>query len=342
MSTFKPDRPDPAITALSRRNTLLTLLGTAVGASGFAAPAFAATPEDNWPNRALRMVVPFPPGGGSDAIARILSVAMAERLGQPVVVENKPGGTGTVGVGFALQAPADGYTMMWCTPAAQYLAPKSVRYDPVKDFAPVSLTVAATYILLVDPKLPIHSVAELIAAAKAKPGTINYGTSGTGGQGHLMGAYFNLSAGTDMTQIPFSGEGPALIGVIGGQVQCAFISSAVALPQVKAGKLRAIGMSSANRLAGIPEDIPPIASTLPGYDVTAINYISMRAGTPKPIVDRLSRLINELLVTPSVRDRIAAVGVVPVGSTPEELGRQVAAERTKWAGILTKANIVLE
>lgn len=335
MKKFPPNPP-----VLRRRDALLAA-GTLLATSLLPA-ALAAGPEDNWPNRPLRLVVPFPPGGGSDTVARIVGAALAERIGQAVVVENKPGGTGTVGIGFALQAPADGYTLMWCTPAAQYLAPKTVRYDPINDFAPVSLTVAATYILLVDPKLPIHSVNDLISAAKAKPGSINYATAGTGGQGHLMGAYFNLSAGTDLTQIPFAGEGPALIGVIGGQVQAAFISSAVALPQVKAGKLRAIGMSSAIRLPGIPDDIPPIAATLPGYDVTAINYLAMRSGTPKVIVDRLSRLINEVLVTPSVRDRIAAVGVVPVGSTPEELGRRVLAERSKWAEVLQKANIVLE
>ena len=287
-------------------------------------------------------MVPFPPGGGSDTVARIIGVALAERLGQPVVVENKPGGTGTVGVASALQSPADGYTLIWCTPAAQYLAPKSVRYDPVNDLTPVSLTVAAIYILLVNPALPIQRLSDLIAAAKARPGTVNYATAGTGGQGHLMGAYFNLQAGTDLTQVPYAGEGPALVGLISGQVQAAFISSAVALPQVKAGKLRAIGMSSANRLPGIPEDIPPIADTLLGYDVTAINYLALRSGTPRVIVERASRAINEVLVMPSVRDRIAAVGVVPVGSTPEELGRRVATERTKWAEVLQKANIVLE
>jgi tripartite-type tricarboxylate transporter receptor subunit TctC len=287
-------------------------------------------------------MVPFPPGGGSDTVARIIGVALAERLGQPVVVENKPGGTGTVGVASALQSPADGYTLIWCTPAAQYLAPKSVRYDPVNDLTPVSLTVAAIYILLVNPALPIQRVSDLIAAAKARPGTVNYATAGTGGQGHLMGAYFNLQAGTDLMQVPYAGEGPALVGLISGQVQAAFISSAVALPQVKAGKLRAIGMSSANRLPGIPEDIPPIADTLLGYDVTAINYLALRSGTPRVIVERASRAINEVLVMPSVRDRIAAVGVVPVGSTPEELGRRVATERTKWAEVLQKANIVLE
>ncbi len=323
---------------LRRRDALLA----AVAGLGVAVLPTATLAQDTWPNRPLRLIVPFPPGGGSDTFARILAQTLTERLGQPVVVENKPGGTGTVGVAYGLQQPADGYTMMWCTPAAQYLAPKSVRYDPIADFAPVSLTAAATYILLVDPKLPIHSVADLVAAAKAKPGSFNYATAGIGGQGHLMGAYFNLASGTDMTMVPFQGEAPALVGVMGGQVQAAFISSGVALPQVKAGKLRAIGMSSANRLPGVPDDIPPIAATLPGYDVTAINYVAMRSGTPKPIVDRLSKMINEALLLPALREKIIAVGVVPVGSTPEELGRRVLAERTKWAELLQKANIVLE
>jgi tripartite-type tricarboxylate transporter receptor subunit TctC len=328
----------PPSHGLRRRDAITAAL------AGISAPfaALASTPEANWPNRPVRMVVPFPPGGGSDAVARILSTVLSEKLGQPVVLDNKPGGAGTVGVTYALQQPADGYTIVWCTPAAQYLAPKSVRYDPVADFAPVSQTVAATYILVVDPKLNIHSVADLVAAAKAKPGSINYATAGIGGQGHLMGAYFNLLAGTDMTMVPFTGEAPAITGVIGSQVHATFVSSAAALPQVKGGKVRAIGMSAATRLPGIPADIPPIAATLPGYDVTAINYIAMRSGTPKAIVDRLSKLINEALATPSVRDRIAAVGVVPVGSTPEELGQRVAAERTKWTDVLQKTNIVLE
>ena len=322
--------------SLSRRHAIL---GTVLA---LPLPGMAAGPDDNWPNRAIKLMVPFPPGGGSDTVARIIGTAMSERLGQPVVVENKPGGTGTVGVTSALQSPADGYTLIWCTPAAQYLAPKSVRYDPVNDLAPVSLTVAATYILLINPALPIQKVADLIAAAKARPGTVNYATAGTGGQGHLMGAYFNLLAGTDLTQVPYAGEAPALVGLLGGQVQAAFISSAVALPQVKAGKLRAIGMSSATRLPGIPDEIPAIADTLQGYDVTAINYLSVRSGTPKPIIDRLNRVINEVLATPAVRDRIAAVGVVPVGSTPDDLGRRINVERVKWAEVLQKASIVLE
>ncbi|QHE84475.1 Bug family tripartite tricarboxylate transporter substrate binding protein [Hydrogenophaga sp. BPS33] len=333
--TLPPTPPQ----GLRRRDALLATLA---GVAGIAAPTAAFASDAHWPNRPLRLVVPFPPGGGSDAVARILSNELAERLGQPVVIDNKPGGAGTVGVSYALNQPADGYTLIWCTPAAQYLAPRSVRYDPMADFAPVSQTVAATYILLVDPKLNVRSVADLVALAKAKPGTINYATAGIGGQGHLMGAYFNQLAGTDMTMVPFTGEGPALVGVIGSQVHATFVSSAAALPQVQSGKLRAIGMSSAKRLPGIPEDIAPIAATLAGYDVTAINYVAMRAGTPKAIVDRMSKLVNEALEVPAVRERIAAVGVVPVGSTPDALGRMVAAERSKWAEIMRKANIVLE
>jgi tripartite-type tricarboxylate transporter receptor subunit TctC len=275
-------------------------------------------------------------------MTRVVGQFLAKRWGQSVLVDNRPGGGTVIAGALVAKAPADGYTLIWCTPAAQYLAPKSVRYDPLNDLAPVSLTVAATYILLINPALPIQKVADLIAAAKSKPGTVNYATAGTGGQGHLMGAYFNLLAGTDLTQVPYAGEAPALVGLLGGQVQAAFISSAVALPQVKAGKLRAIGMSSATRLPGIPDEIPAIADTLQGYDVTAINYLSVRSGTPKPIIDRLNRVINEVLATPAVRDRIAAIGVVPVGSTPDDLGRRINAERVKWAEVLQKANIVLE
>lgn len=302
--------------------------------------AFAA--GNAWPEHPLRMIVPFPPGGGADTVARLLSKAIGDRIGKPVIVENKPGATGTMGVAYGLLAPADGYTMIWCTPAAQYLAPKSVRYDPLKDLAPVSLTASATYILLVNPALPIRSVSDLIAAARAHPGSMNYATAGIGGQGHLMGAYFNLSAGTDLTHVPYTGEAPALMGIMTGETQAGFISSTVALPLVKAGKVRAIGTSSANRLPGVPEEIPPVAATLPGFDVTAINYIAMRAGTPRPIIESLSRVINEVLTSAPIRDQIAAVGVVPVGSTPEELGQRIAKERAKWNEVIIKSKIVLE
>jgi tripartite-type tricarboxylate transporter receptor subunit TctC len=320
---------------------LFTAMLFIAASTGLATPG-ARAEATAWPDKPLRMIVPFPPGGGADTVARLLSKSIGDRIGKPVIVENKPGATGTMGVAYGLLAPADGYTMIWCTPAAQYLAPASVRYNPVKDLAPVSLTASATYILLVNPALPIRSVSDLTAAAKAHPGGMNYATAGIGGQGHLMGAYFNLSAGTDLTHVPYTGEAPALMGIMTGEVQAGFISSTVALPLVKAGKVRALGTSSARRLPGIPEEIPPIAATLPGFDVTAINYIAMRAGTPRPIIDSLSHTINEVLASPPIREQIAAVGVVPAGSTPEELGQRIAQERAKWSEVLSRSKIVLE
>ena len=304
--------------------------------------ALAAGPEDGWPSKPVRIIVPAPPGGGSDSIARILSTALSERLGQSVVIDNKPGAAGTLGVAAGLQAPADGYTFIWCTPSAQILAPKSIRYDPVNDLTPVSLLLSAAYILVVNPKLPYQSTADLVAAARAKPGTINFGTAGTGTFGHLMGASFGLATNTSLTQIPFTGEAPAMVAIIGGDVQMGFISSAAALPQVKAGKVRALGSSSATRMEGIPDDIPAVAAAAPGFDMVAINYLSARSGTPKGIVDKMSKTLHEVLSTPAVRERILAVGVMPVGGTPEDLGKRVTAERAKWADIMRKANIVLE
>lgn len=302
----------------------------------------AAGPEDSWPSRPVRIIVPAPPGGGSDSIARIVSTALAERLGQSVVIDNKPGAAGTLGVAVGLQAPADGYTFIWCTPSAQILAPKSIRYDPLNDLTPVSLLLSAAYILVVNPKLPLQSVNDLITAARAKPGSINFGTAGTGTFGHLMGASFGLTSGSSLTQIPFTGEGPAMVAIMAGDVQMGFISSAAALPQVKAGKLRALGSSAGARMEGIPDEIAPVGNALPGFDMVAINYLSARTGMPKPIVDRMSKALHEVLATPAVRERILAVGVTPMGGTPEDLGRRVLVERAKWGDVMRKANIVLE
>jgi tripartite-type tricarboxylate transporter receptor subunit TctC len=306
------------------------------------AQAHAAGPEDSWPSRPVRIIVPAPPGGGSDSIARIVSTALAERLGQAVVIDNKPGAAGTLGVAVGLQAPADGYTFIWCTPSAQILAPKSIRYDPLNDLTPVSLLLSAAYILVVNPKLPLQSVNDLIAAARAKPGSINFGTAGTGTFGHLMGASFGLNSGSSLTQIPFTGEGPAMVAIMAGDVQMGFISSAAALPQVKAGKLRALGSSAGARMEGIPDEITPVSNALPGFDMVAINYLSARTGMSKLIVDRMSKALHEVLATPAVRERILAVGVTPMGGTPEDLGRRVMVERAKWGDIMRKANIVLE
>lgn len=331
-------RPSP-VAPVTLLGAVAKLFATALVSTMLCAPALA---DDAWPTRAVKLVVPFPPGGGADRMARLIGPPLSQRIGQPVVIENRAGGTGTVGVAASLRAPADGYTFVWCTPAAQYLAPPTVPYHPMKDLAPVSLAVVATYLLVANPSLPYRTLEDLIADAKRRPGAINYALGGLGGHGQLMGEYFNQKAGIKLTPIPYAGEGPALVGIMGGDVQVGFISSAVALPQVTAGKLRVLGSTSALRLPGIPAEIPSIAQTLPGYDLTAFNYIATRAGTPQPIIDRMSRALNEVLAMPAIKAQGAQVGVEMVGSTPQALGARVVAEREKWQDFLQRSHIELK
>ena len=317
------------------------LYGTFAAGSLLTSP-WAQAADDKWPTKPVRIMMPAAPGGGSDIVGRIVAQALSDHLGQPVIVDNRPGAAGTLGVTLGLQAPADGYTFIWCTPSAQVMAPGSIRYDPVKDLAPVSMLVDASYLLVVNPKLPYRTVQELVQAARANPGSINYATAGTGTFGHLMAAQFALATQTDLVQIPFSGEGPAMVAVMSGEVQMAFISGAGSLPHVKSGKARALGVSSATRMEGVPEDIKPIATSIPGFDMVAVNYMAARAGTPKPIIDKMSQALQTVMAMPAVRDRIIALGVSPTASTPEVLGRRVTTERGRVVEILQRAKIVLE
>lgn len=328
------------------RRTLLKALPAAM-LGAVAGPAllgvrntFAA--DEAWPTKPVRLLVPAVPGGGSDVAARIITQGLSERLGQSIVVENKPGASGTLGVSLGLQAPADGYTFMWCIPSSQIVPPKSIRYDPVKDLTPVSLTVSASFLLVVNPQSPYQSVHDLINAAKAKPTSINFGSSGPGTFGHLLGANFALGSGTELTHIPFTSEAPVVMGIIGGDIQMGFISTSVALPHVKSGKLRALGVSSSTRLEGVPENIPLVSETVPGYDMVTFNYISARTGTPQPIIDKMSQAITATMAMPNIRERLLALGMAPGGSTPEELGRRINTERTKLTDIIRRSNIVLD
>ncbi len=270
-----------------------------------------------------------------------MSQALSEQLGQPVIIDNRPGAAGTLGVTIGLQAPADGYTFIWCTPAAQVIAPASVRYDPSKDIAPVSMLVSGAYLLVVNPQHPYQSVDDLIQAARNKPGAVNYATAGAGTFGHLVGAAFCLSAKLEMTQIPFNGESGAIVGVMSGEVPVGFISTGGALAHVKSGKLRALGLSSASRIEGVPEDIPLLSSAVPGFSLVAINYMGARAGTSPAIIEKMNRAIQAVMAMPSVRERIVALGVTPSSSTSEELGARVTAERARMKNLLQQANITL-
>ncbi|MGJ7609656.1 MULTISPECIES: Bug family tripartite tricarboxylate transporter substrate binding protein [unclassified Variovorax] len=328
------------------RRTLLkairaALLGGVLGA-GWLSVSLAGAAQDAWPSKPIRLIVPAAPGGGSDTVGRIVAQALSEKLGQPVIVDNRAGAAGTMGVAVGLQAHADGYTFIWCTPSAQIMPPGSVRYDPVKDLVPVSMLVSASYLLVVGNQQPWHTVRELVDAARAKPGSVNYGTAGTGTFGHFMAASFGLATGSELTPIPFTGEGPAVVALMRGDVQMAFISGAGALPQVTSGRMRALGVSAALPMEGVPADIPAVASSVPGFDLVAINYMAARAGTPQAIVDKMSQALQAVLATPAVRERVLGLGVSPMGSTPEVLGRRIAAERKRVQETLQRAGIVLQ
>lgn len=329
-----------------RRSTFLkalpaVLAGHLAGASLLITP-HARAAEDAWPSKPIRLIVPAAPGGGSDTVARIVAQALGEKLGQPVVVDNRAGAAGTLGVAVGLQAPADGYTFIWCTPSAQIMSPGSIRYDPVKDLAPVSLLVSASYLLVVGNQQPWRTVRELADAARDKPGQLNYGTAGTGSFGHYMAASFGLAAGGELTQVPFTGEGPAMVALMRGDVQMAFISGAGALPHVNSGRVRALGVSAAQPMEGMPTNIPAVAASLPGFDLVAINYLAARTGTPQPIIDRMSQAVQAVLSNPSVRERVLGLGVSPVASTPQVLGQRIATERKRVQDTLQRAGIVLE
>ncbi|MFM9927617.1 tripartite tricarboxylate transporter substrate binding protein [Variovorax sp. H27-G14] len=317
------------------------LLGCVAGTSWLAAPRVHAA-ERAWPYKPLTLIVPAAPGGGSDAVARIVAQALGEQLGQPVIVDNRAGAAGTLGVTVGLQAPADGHTLIWCTPSAQIMAAGSVRYDPVKDLAPVSMLVSASYLLVVGNQQPWHSTRELVEAARARPHAINYGTAGTGSFGHYMAASFGLAAGADLVQIPYTGEGPAMLALMRGDVQMGFISAAGALAQVTAGRVRALGVSAAAPMEGVPKSIPFVADALPGFDLVAINYLAVRAGTPQPVVDQLSQAVQAVLAKPAVRERVLALGVTPVASTPDVVSRRVEAERKRVQETVRRAGIVLQ
>ncbi|MGB3069725.1 MAG: tripartite tricarboxylate transporter substrate binding protein [Ottowia sp.] len=327
------------------RRTILKAIPAAlyasVAAPGLLASRAASATEAAWPAKPIRLMVPAVPGAGSDSTARIIAQTVSERLGQPIIVENKPGGSGTVAASVGLLAPADGYTFIYCIPSTQIIPPKSVRYDPLKDLIPVSLAVSASFILVVNPSLPYRSLEDLVNAAKVSPGSINYGSSGTGTFGHLLGASFGLATRTDLTHIPFTSEPPVTTAIIGGELQMAFISSSVSLPLIQGGKLRALGVSSAKRMAGIPNNIPLVSETVPGYDMATFNYISARAGTPRPIVEKMSKAITETMADPAVRERFYARGLNPGGGSPEDLGKLIGAERLKLTDLIQKANIVL-
>jgi tripartite-type tricarboxylate transporter receptor subunit TctC len=306
--------------------------------SAILALATGQVQAQTYPASPVRLVVPFAPGGGADLMARILSEPLAKRLGQPIVIENKPGGGATIGADFVAKASPDGYTLLWVTPGPQitnpYLMPK-LPYDPNKDFTAVATAVTAVNVLVVNPNLPVKSVAELIAYAKANPGKLNYSSAGVGASSHLSGALFGQMAGIDIVHVPYRGSGPALQDLLAGNIQMAIDTVAVLLPHIQSGALRGLGVATPAKNPSLP-DLPPIAETLPGFDGSSINYVSGPAGLPQPIVEKLNTEINAVLNDPDTRKRMEVAGFTPIVESQPALVKRIADEQAKWKAVIEK------
>jgi tripartite-type tricarboxylate transporter receptor subunit TctC len=323
----------------SRRAALAAL---AVGATAAAlAPAAWA---QAWPARPVRIVVPYPPGGPTDIVARVVGQKLAERLRQPFVIENRAGAGGNIGAEAVAKSAPDGYTLLLGT-TAHAINPslfKALGYDFARDFVPVALLTTIPLVVVVPASSPVASVADLVAAAKARPGAVTYGSSGNGQSTHMAAELFNSMAGVSMTHVPYKGSAPALVDLAGGQVGVMFDTMLSAMPQVKAGRLRALAVTSAARAPSAPE-LPTVAeSGLPGYEVGAWNGLFAPAGTPPEVVALLNRTVDEVLRDPEVRQRFAADGAIVGGGPTEQFASFVRRELDKWRVVVERAGVKLD
>ncbi|MES2980309.1 MAG: tripartite tricarboxylate transporter substrate binding protein [Pseudomonadota bacterium] len=300
-----------------------------------------AAAQDAYPSRPIRLVIPYPPGGGNDTLGRLVAQRLSTSLGQQVFVDNKPGAGGNLGTGEVARAKPDGYTLTLGFVANMAMTPHlgKLTYDPLKDFAPVSMVAQGFQILVVNPAFPAKSVAELVALAKAQPGTLNYASGGNGSPLHLVGELFKLQAGIDMVHVPYKGSNPAAAAVIAGETQMVFGGVVSSLPFVKSGRLRALAVTSPTRIEVAP-DVPTLAELgYKGVEASSWYGLFAPAGTPAAIVQRLNREMVALGKNPEHRDQLFKQGQEAVYSTPEELAAYVKTENDKWGRVIKAANI---
>ncbi|MDA7416938.1 tripartite tricarboxylate transporter substrate binding protein [Xenophilus arseniciresistens] len=310
-------------------------------AATLAFPLAGLAQEAAYPSKPIRMVLPFPPGGVTDLLARALGEKLSQRLGQPVIVDNKAGAGTVLASDLVARAPADGYTVLLAASSlgtAPLLYDK-VSYDAVKSFAPITLVASVVHVLVVNPQQPFRNVAELVAYAKANPGKLNYSSTGTGTSTHLEGELFKSMAQTFMVHIPYKGSGPALTDLVAGQVQVMFDAWGSSGPFVKSGKLRALAVTTARRSQSVPE-LPTVAeSGVPGFDAMPWLGLVAPAGTPQPVVDRLHREVVEILKEPEMRERFKGWGLDIVGNTPTEFASFIRRDIDQWAKVIQGAKI---
>jgi len=324
----------------TKRHLLALLALAGLGLSAHAQPAAA-----DWPNKPIRWVVPFPPGGAMDAIARTLGEKAGKALGQPFVIENKPGAGGNIGADYVAKQPGDGYTLMITSIGMATNKPLygKLSYDPIKDFAPVSLLAVVPNVLVTNATQPdVKTARDVIAAARKAPGKLTYASAGNGTSIHLAGEVFASLAQLDMLHVPYKGSGPAVADLLGGQVNYMFDSITSARPHIQSGKLRALGVTTAKRSSTLP-DVPTLAEAgVPGYEVSPWFAVFMPASTPKPIVSKLNKALLDAMKDPDVVKRFETIGPEPVGSTPDELARHLARESERWTQLITERGIKLD
>ncbi len=307
-------------------------------------PAWPASAAEAYPDKPIRLIVPQPPGGTSDILARVLALKLAENLRQQIIIDNRAGASGTIGTDLAAKSPPDGYTLVlvYTTHATTPGIYGKLPYDPVADFAPITLAAAAPLLLVVHPKIPVTSVKELIAYAKTRPGELNFCSAGNGSGSHLAGELFNTMTGVKLTHIPYKGSGLAITELIGGQVQLMFAGIVPIDPHVKSGRVRSIAVSSAKRSVAIPQ-VPTIAeSGLPGFEVVGWYGVLAPARTPHPIVARLHNEFIKILQTQDIRDRLLSEGAEPVGNTPAEFTAFIKTDIGRWAKVIKAAGAKLD
>ena len=319
---------------LSRLPFAAVLLGATLAVS---APGQAQT----YPTKPIRVISPWAPGGPAEGLARIVTAKMSEGLGQPIIIESKPGANGTIGTAFVAKAAPDGYTVLLSHLGPTAISPalqKDLPYDSLKDFEPVAQVVAGPTLLVVRNDLPVQDVKQLIAYAKANPGKLTYGSVGVASTTHLAGELLNMLAGINTLHVPYKGSTPILVDLMGGRVDMAFIGISGSIQQAKAGQVRAIAISTLKRSPNFPE-IPAVSETVPGFELNSWYGMMVPAGTPKPIVNRLHQELAAALKKPDVIEWMKQNGLDPVGSTPEEHAAHIRAELAKWAKIVRDAKV---
>ena len=323
---------------MQRRAFLHTTLS---GAAALAAPAFAQT----WPSRPIKMVVPFPPGSSPDIIARLVCEPLGHALGQVVIVDNKPGAGGNVGTAAVAKAEADGYTFLFTIQGPLVTAPllsKTLNYDPAKDLAPVTLVATSPNVLVVDPKLGANTLADFVRIAKERKGQLNYGSVGNGSAAHLAMELFKTRAGLDIVHVPYQGFPQVVNAILAGQVQAGFMVPGIAIGQIRAGKLKALGVTTLGRAASLPDMPSLVEQGYPGFEAISWQAVLAPAGTPQPIIDRVSNQLIRIIKSDDVRGKILGQYFSAAGTAPEALAGLMKTERERWAKVIKAAGVLPE